>query len=134
MNSVVDSILVMAGKVGYYILQYGYISMNWLNKSFSIQFQAWRKCNAQKHLDRIFVSLGAEIFAYYKKGGDAGWRIEPTIEQQLRKAEEAEARVFQADAGIEAINAAYNSKKDEIISKYTLKRAEIRPRGPESDT
>lgn len=125
MNSIVASILKTAKKLGYFILQYAYTTMHWITRLGKIQAKSWTKNSAQRQACKSYASLGAEIYAFYRRGGDSGWQHEPAIHQQLRLAEEAEAKVLRADADIEAINAAFLVKKEEIRTKYAEKRAAL---------
>jgi hypothetical protein len=130
MNSIVSAILKITKKVSYFGMEYFHITLNWIMKLGKIQGQFFRKGGARKQVLRNLGSLGDEIYTFYKSGGNAGWLDQPQIRQQLDQVGEAEAKILQADAEIDAIDAAFKSKKQEISEKYAAKRSSLDVEGP----
>ncbi len=117
-----DMLLIGLKKAGYYGLQFLFVGLQWLGSMGRAQHLGGRKCGAKKESNKIHAALGAEVYAFYKRGGDAGWQKEPSIEHQLKRAEEAEASLLRADAEKETLKSDYLSKKGAIVAKYTAKR------------
>ena len=111
-------------QMGYLALQYAYTILYWKLKFWKVQVQKWKKCGAQKKLEKTYGGLGADIYALYKQG-ETDWQRMPSVQQQLRLAEEAESKVFQVDQAIEEINNEYLRKKEELREKYSAKRAQV---------
>lgn len=124
MNDILKKILAWVKQLGYLAQQYAYTILYWKLRFFKVQVQKCKKCGEQKKLDKVNSSLGAEIYALYKQG-ETDWQKMPSVQQQLKFAEEAEARVFQFDEAIEEINNEYLNKKAELQEKYAAKRASV---------
>jgi hypothetical protein len=124
MKGIVNTILDMLKKIGYFALQYAYTAFYWLLKLIKIQLQKFKKAGALKKLNSTFASVGSETYALYKQGAK-GWESMPSVQQALKMAEEAEADVFKVDQAIEALQADYLRKKEELKENYTLKRTEV---------
>lgn len=123
MNSIMNKVLGWLKQLGYLGLQYAYTIMYWKLRFFKVQVQKWNKCGTQKKLDKAYTGLGGEIYALHKQG-ETDWHGMPSVQQQLKLAEEAESKVFQVDEAIEEINNDYLSKKEEVKEKYSARRAE----------
>lgn len=124
MKGIVGNILRMAKNLGYYGLQYAYTSVHCLLRLFRIQTQKWKRCGAQKRIQKAYGELGAEIYALHKQGA-VDWQSMPAVQQQLKHVEEVESGVFRVDQVIEEINAAFQVKKEETRERYAEKRARL---------
>lgn len=124
MNSMVNKVLRCMKQAGYLALQYAYTIMYWKLKFWKIQVQKWKKCGLQKKLDKVCAALGAEIYALHKQS-ETDWHRMPSVQQQLKLAEEAESKIFQVDEAMEEISNAYMLKKNDIKEIYSAKRAEV---------
>jgi enoyl reductase-like protein len=123
MNGVADSLLGIFRRVRKLALQYFYVSIYWIVKFFKIRLQKWKQSGAQRKMESIFSGLGAEIYSLSKQG-ETNWRDMPSVQQQLKLVEEAEAGVFHFDGLIEEIKKDFQSKVDELKEKYAAKSAE----------
>ena len=100
-----------------FALKYGSLAAQWKLKFVKIRWKKWKRCGAQKELDKAYGRLGAEIFALYE-GGHTEWQQMPLVEQKLKMVEKAEAKLFAVDEDIEAIASQYRAKKELIGNKY----------------
>ncbi len=124
MSGIMGKIMAMMKKLSYLGMQYAYILLHWKLRFFKIQLQKWKKCTAQKKMEETYSGLGAEAYALYKQG-ETDWQSMPSVQQQLKQAEEAESKVLQIEAAIDQIDSAYQAKKEDIKEKYAAKRAEV---------
>ncbi len=122
MNALITKIVDFSKKLGYLALQYGYIGLHWLLRLIKIQLQKWHRYNAQKEVHKTYSGLGAEIYSAYKLGHDSEWSKLPAVQQQLKRVEEVESKVFQVDAVVEQINSEFAAKKEELCARYAAKR------------
>jgi hypothetical protein len=122
MSGFADTVLIGAKRAGYYALQFLFVGVLKTGQVLKVQQLGGRKCGARKQLEKSHAALGAELHAFFKRGGDSGWQREPAIEHQLKRAEEAEARLFRTDADKEGLSSEYLAKKEAIIAKYAAKR------------
>jgi len=123
MRGISGKILALAKKLWYFVLQYVCLTSAWLKKFIKLRLRNHKKCKAQKNMDKVCSRLGAEVYALYRQG-EKDWHSLPAVAQQLKAVEEAEARVFQEDELVEAIQSDYLARKQEIIDKYALRRTE----------
>jgi hypothetical protein len=135
MNAIVNKIMELSKNLGYLALQYAYVSLYWLLTLAKVQAQKWRRCSAQKKVQKTYSGLGAEIYSAHKLGQDSDWARLPAVQQQLKLVEEVESKVFQVDAVVEQINNDFAAKKAELQAHYAAKRqaTETRPAGKTDD-
>ncbi|NLI33370.1 MAG: hypothetical protein GX422_11425 [Deltaproteobacteria bacterium] len=112
----------------YFSLQNGMTAYRWLLRFFKIRLHNWKKCGAQKALDRELKQLGTGIYSLYARD-EGDWQNAPSVQQQIRAVKEAEGKLLQADALREAIDADYAEKKEKIREKYAARKAAIGPEG-----
>lgn len=130
MHSMVSKALEWARQLGYLALEYGNITVHWMLRLSKVQLQKLRKCGVMKKLDKAYGKLGSEVYALHKQN-ETDWARMPSVEQQVRFTEEAEAGLFQIEEAIERINNEYHARKEEIKEKYAAKRAQARePKSP----
>jgi hypothetical protein len=123
MSGMMGKLVLMLKKAGYLGMQYFYTILQWTLRFFKVQLLNLKKKKAQKNMEKAYSGLGAEVYSLYKQGDQSDWRNMPAVQQELREIEEAESKVFQVDEGIDEVNSAYLSKKEEIREKYSAKRA-----------
>jgi hypothetical protein len=123
MSGIMGKLVVMLKRMGYLGMQYFYTILHWNLRFFKVQLLNIKKKKAQKNMEKAYSGLGAEIYSLYKQGDESDWKNMPAVQQEIKEIEEAESKVFQVDAGIDEVNNAYLSKKEEIREKYTAKRA-----------
>ena len=124
MKGIVNKILDLLKKLGYFALQYGYTALYCFLRLVKVQLQKLKKAGVVKKLNTAFAGLGSETYALHKQGA-VGWESMPSVQQALRVAEEAEADVFKVDQAIEEINNEYLRKKEELKEAYSQKRTEV---------
>ena len=105
-----------------FAVEYLLIVVQWMLKFLKIQRKKWKRCGAQKELDKAYARLGGEVFALYK-GGQTDLQGMPLVEQKMKLVEEAENGVFAVAEEVDAINTQYQEKKEAISSKYRMKRS-----------
>jgi hypothetical protein len=105
-----------------FAVEYFLIVVQWKLKFLKVQLKKWKRCGAQKELDKAYAKLGGEVFALYK-GGQTDLQGMPLVDQKLKLVEEAESGVFAVDEEIGAITSQYEEKKEAISSKYRMKRS-----------
>lgn len=125
MSSITGKINEMIQRCGYFALQYIYLIGHWKWRLFSTQSRKWKRCTAQKNLEKTYSGLGAEIYAYHKQGGSAEWKDAPGVKQQLQLVEEAESKVFQADAEIAEVDEQFRNRKEELKARFSAKRSAV---------
>ena len=130
MNVLLAKVLGMIKKLLYFAAEYFLIVVQWKLKFLKVQFKKWKRCRAQKDLDKAYSQLGAEVFALYK-GGQTDLQGMPLAEQKLKLVEEAESGLFAVDEEVGAINSEYQEKKEAITSKYEMKRSTAGESGTE---
>jgi hypothetical protein len=109
-------------KALYFAMEYVLIIWQWKLKLLKIQLKKWKRFRTQKELDQTYARLGAEIFALHK-GDNKDWQNMPMIEQELGLVEAAESRLFAVDEAIEEIKDQYQQRKEELKTKYRMKRS-----------
>jgi hypothetical protein len=109
-------------KALYFAMEYVLIIWQWKLKLLKIQLKKWKGFRAQKELDQTYARLGAEIFALHK-GGNKDWQNMPLVEQELDLVEAAESRLFSVDEAIDEIKDQYQQRKEELKTKYRMKRS-----------
>jgi hypothetical protein len=122
MKGIVAAILEAIRKMFLFTLENILVIIQWKMKVLKTQFKKWQRCRAQKGLDQTYARLGAEIFSLHK-GGQKSWQHLPPVEEKLSLVETAEAKLFAVDDEIEEINNRYEQKKEELRTKYRMKRA-----------
>jgi hypothetical protein len=122
MKGVMANIVTMLTKLGYFVLQYFFIAVHWLLKFFKIQWQRWQRGNTRRDLDRAFRDLGAEVYALYKGGEGADFAARPVVDDRLRRAEDAEAKVLRVDDDIQVLRDAFAQRREELKARYAAKR------------
>ncbi len=122
MNVLLAKPLGMVKNLFSYAVEYFLIVVQWKLKLLKVQLKKWKRCGAQKELDKAYARLGGEVFALYK-GGQTDLQGMPLIEQKLKLVEEAESGVFAVDEEIGAITSQYQEKKEAIRRKYRMKRS-----------
>ncbi len=130
MNVLLAKPLGMIKKLFYFAMEYFLIVIQWKLKFLKVQLKKWKRCRAQKDLDKAYSQLGAETFALYK-GGQTDLQGMPLAEQKIKLVEEAENGLFVVDEEVGAINSDYQGKKEAIRSKYEMKRATAGESGSE---
>jgi hypothetical protein len=98
-------------------------TFHWLTRFFRLRLCGWKKCRAQKELDRAMRELGAEVYFLSDREGD--WRNAPAVRQQLTRVREAEGKALAAEELSGAINRKYTEKRDSIKARYAERRARI---------
>jgi DNA-binding ferritin-like protein (Dps family) len=123
MNKILAKTWEVTRKALYFTLENIRIGVQWKLKVSKTQIRKWKRFRTRKELDQAYARVGAEIFALYK-GGQTNWQNMPLVEQELSFVEAAESRLFAADEGIEEINNQYQRRKEEIRTKYRMKRSQ----------
>ncbi|NLI81524.1 MAG: hypothetical protein GX443_07520 [Deltaproteobacteria bacterium] len=111
-------------KTVYFLLQYGMTTYHWFLRFFKIRLHSWRKCGAQKALEKALKELGTSVYSLYARD-EGDWQNAPAVQRQLKEAKEAEEKVMRFDESKEAITLEYSQKKEQIREKYSEKRAQI---------
>ena len=120
-----SKVLNMVKKVWLWIQQYGVILFQWFFKTFKVQMRKMSKASARKELAKAHQNLGAEMYAHFKQGVEIDWEKMPGAQQQLKRTEEAETKLFAVDESIDTVKDRFSAKKEEINKKYGAKRASI---------
>jgi hypothetical protein len=123
MKSIFEKVSDLAKQAGYLALQYSFISVARLAKFGKIRVQNWKKCSARKELDKANAVLGAEIYSLYKQE-QTDWPGSSLVRQYLKAVEDAESRLFRFDEEVERIKENFQKKRQEIVERYTIKRAQ----------
>jgi hypothetical protein len=124
MNTLLAKALGAIKKLFYYAAEYLLIAVQWKLRWLRVQLRRWKRCSAQKEVDKAYSKLGAEVFALYR-GGQTDFRGMPLVDQKLKLVEEAEGGLFAVDDEIDAINNEYREKKAAISSHYQMKRTSV---------
>ncbi len=98
-------------------------TFHWLTRFFRLRLCGWKKCRAQKELDRAMRELGTEVYFLSDREGD--WRNAPAVQQQLTRVGEAEGKVLAAEELSGAINRKYKEKREGIKARFAERRARI---------
>ena len=122
MNVILEKASGALRKPFYLAVEKVLIVVQWKLKFLKVQLKKWKRCGAQKELDKAYTKLGAEVFALYK-GGQTDLQGVPLVEQKMKLVEEAENGLFAVDEEVDAINTQYQEKKEAISSKYRMKRS-----------
>jgi len=125
MGDVLNKVLEIGKKLGYFGLQYVYVFLSWVSKFIKIQLQRRNRASAREKMAKSYSGLGAEIYSLYKQGQESDWKDMPSVQQRLRDVEDAESRVFQVDETIEEINTNYLTRKLNLKEKYSSKREQV---------
>jgi hypothetical protein len=124
MGGIAGKILGILMKLGYLVLQYICILVQWKLRFLKVRVQNWKRCSARKSMESALSDLGSEIYMAHRRG-EVDWERMPLVQQQIGRVEESEARVSEIDARIDEINSRYLVKKEEIKQKYADKRSRV---------
>ena len=123
MSNFLTKVLGLIKKVGLWLMQYIMILVQWIINTIKIQFKKTGKSSAKKALQKAQQSLGAEVYAHYKQGVEMDWSKMPGAEQQIRRVEEAEKKLFAVDESIDTMKDSFAEKRSQISKSYEEKRA-----------
>lgn len=98
-----------------YLCHFFLVTVHWFRRFLKIRRCKWKKCLAQKELDKAMRELGAEVYFVSDKEGDL--RGIPAVKQQLSRVEEAERKVLAVEELADKIKREYSDKLDRIKAK-----------------
>ncbi len=130
MSKTVDGLMAGARTCYYFLVEYGLIAAHWKWSFLKLRKMKWQRCSTQKRLEKAYAKFGAEVYSSFR-GGETSVEKMPLFEQKLKLVEEAEEQLARLDKAIEEIGNNYASKRDEIKSKYQLKRSGSKERQEE---
>lgn len=130
MSKTVDGLMAGARTCYYFLVEYGLIVAHWKWSFLKLRKMKWQRCSTKKRLDKAYAMFGEEVYAGFR-GGETSIEKIPFFEQKLKLVEEAEEQLSRLDKAIEEIWNDYVSKRDEIKSKYQLKRSGSKDRQEE---
>lgn len=123
MSTIIRTVLEIAKKFAYYALQYALIGLHWLLSRIKVQvLRRWRRCSAQKEVQKAYAGLGGEVYKAFRLGQDSDWAGLPEVQQQLKRVQEAESMVFQVDSAAEQVYGDFRARKAELQARYASKR------------
>lgn len=106
-----------------YLFQFFLVTVHWFRRFLKIRCYKWKKCRAQKELDKAMRDLGAEVYFASDKEGDL--RGIPAVKQQLSRVEEVDRKVLAVEELADKINRDYSYKLDRIKAKSEERRARV---------
>lgn len=130
MGGVINNVIAMLTKMGYWALEYGTIVYHWKMKVLKTQMKRLAVSRTQKSLAKAYSGLGAVVFGMLKEGHDL-LKDDPAVMTQMRNVEEAEAKVKRIDEEIRDICDAFEATKRAVHESYAAKRNAVggRPEG-----
>jgi len=123
MKSVFEKVSDLVKQAGYFGLQNALVSVAWLKKLAKIRLRKFRKCSARKELDKAGARLGSEVYSLYKQG-QTDWSDNAMVKQFLKVVEDTESGMFRFDEDVERIKEGFQKRKQELVERYTLRRAQ----------
>lgn len=111
----------MLGRVWSLGMERFWIICLWSLRFLRMQRQKWKLCKVRKGVDRAYADLGAEVYGLHKQD-QSDWIRSESVQFRLRKAEEAESRLFAIQDAMADIQEEYEKRKGEIRSRYAAKR------------
>jgi len=124
MKGLLGTIMILAQKILYWILEYFFILVAYITKFVKIRMFKWNVCRARKRLDQATSALGKDIYTLYTQG-ITNWHEDPGVTEKLKGVEEAESGLLITEQDIQSIDKTYARKKEEIKEKYGEKRQAV---------
>uniref|UniRef100_A0A832A7S9 Uncharacterized protein n=1 Tax=Desulfacinum infernum TaxID=35837 RepID=A0A832A7S9_9BACT len=121
MGGVINNVIAMLTKMGYWALEYATIVYHWKMKVFRTQMKRLAVSRTQKNLAKAYSGLGAVVYGMLKEGQES-LKDDPAVMTQMRNVEDAEAKVKRIDEEIQEICNAYEAKKRAVRESYAAKR------------
>lgn len=121
MGGVINNVIAILTKMGYWALEYVTIVYHWKMKVLRTQMKRLAVSRTQKNLAKAYSGLGAVVYGMLKEG-QTSLKDDPAVMTQMRNVEEAEARVKRIDEEIQEICDAFEAKKRTARETYAAKR------------
>ena len=113
MNALLAKALGAIRNLFYYASEYILIVVQWKLRWFRVLIKKWKRCSAQKEVNKAYSKLGAEVFALYR-GGQTDLQGMPLVGQKLKLVEEAEGIIEPAG------HAFYSSCSNAFLNRFPL--------------
>jgi len=107
-----------------HLFRFSLVTVHWFRRFLKIRCYKWKKCLAQKELDKAMRDLGAEVYFASDKEGDL--RGIPAVKQQLSRVEEVERKVLAVEELADKINRGYSETLDRIKAKCEERLARVK--------
>lgn len=124
MSGVIQSIISMLTKLGYWALEYATIIYLWKMKVLKTQLKRFSVSKSQKSLAKAYSGLGSAVYGLLKEGQESV-KSDPAVLTQMRLVEEAEAKMKRIDEEIREICEAFEAKKRAVQETYAAKRSAV---------
>ncbi len=132
MGGVIQSVISILTKMGYWVLEYGTIVYLWKMKVLKTQMKRLAVSKSRKNLTKAYSGLGSVVYAMLKEGQES-LKSDPAVMTQMRHVEEAEAQVKRIDEEIQKICNEYEAKKQAVRESYAVKRSQVGTPGERED-
>ncbi|MEJ5347852.1 MAG: hypothetical protein WHS46_04080 [Desulfosoma sp.] len=124
MGGVIQSVISILTKMGYWVLEYGTIVYLWKMKLLKTQMKRFAVNKSRKNLTKAYSGLGSVVYAMLKEGQES-LISDPAVMTQMRHVDEAEAQVKKIDEEIQEICNEYEAKKRAVRESYAAKRNQV---------
>lgn len=124
MSGVIQSVIAILTKMGYWVLEYATVVYLWKMKVLKTQMKRLAVSKTQKNLNKAYSGLGSVVFAMLKEGQQS-LTSDPAVMTQMRNVEEAEARVKKIDEELREICDEFEAKKKTVRETYAAKRSRV---------
>lgn len=132
MSGVIQNVIAILTKMGYWVLEYATIVYLWKMKILKTQMKRLAVSKTQKNLNKAYSGLGSVVYAMLKEG-QPSLTSDPAVMTQMRHVEEAEAGMKKIDEELRAICDEFEAKKQAVREMYTAKRSRVGAGGEQAE-
>lgn len=132
MSGVIQNVIAILTKMGYWVLEYATIFYLWTMKILKTQMKRVAVSKAQKNLSKAYSGLGSVVYAMLKEG-QPSLTSDPAVMTQMRNVEEAEAGMKKIDEELRGIGDEFEAKKHAVREMYAAKRSRVGSGGEQAE-